>query len=107
MGVTPDGPRGPRFLLQNGVLHIAQRSGLPIAPLALEAVRRTELSSWDRFLIPHPWSRVVVVCGPLIHLPEGLAIEELEREWGPRVTAALAECEAQAAAWRAARVGRG
>ena len=46
LAVTPDGPRGPRGELQAGVLHIAQRSGLPIVPLAVEAVRRTLLDSW-------------------------------------------------------------
>ncbi len=105
LGVTPDGPRGPVHQIQAGILHIAQRSGLPLAPVAVEAVRRTRLASWDRFLIPHPWSRVTVVHGPLVFLPPDLDAEELEREWGPRLAAALADVEAEAAAWRVSRVG--
>jgi lysophospholipid acyltransferase (LPLAT)-like uncharacterized protein len=106
LGVTPDGPRGPRHQLQNGVLLIAQRSGFPIIPLAVEAVRRTELSSWDRFLIPHPWSRVVVVTGPPLRIPEGLEFEELESVWAPRVASALTAAFVQARRWRAERTGR-
>jgi lysophospholipid acyltransferase (LPLAT)-like uncharacterized protein len=103
LAVTPDGPRGPRRELQSGVLHIAQRSGLPIVPMAVEAVRRTELASWDRFLIPHPWSRVVIVLGPPIWIPSDWEAAEVEREGGSSVTAALREVEASAAAWRSAR----
>jgi lysophospholipid acyltransferase (LPLAT)-like uncharacterized protein len=106
LGVSPDGPRGPRHTLQNGVLLIAQRSGLPIVPLCLEAVRRTELRSWDRFQIPHPWSRVVVVTGPPLWIPEGPDLAELEAVWAPRVVEALAVAEEQAAAWRRERTGR-
>jgi lysophospholipid acyltransferase (LPLAT)-like uncharacterized protein len=105
LGVTPDGPRGPRRELQAGVLLIAQRSGLPIVPVAVEAVRRRELSSWDRFQIPCPWTRVVVVTGPPIHLPERLDPSRLEPDWGPRISAALDAAQAQADAWRDARVG--
>ncbi len=68
LGVTPDGPRGPRRMLQAGVLHIAQRGRIPIVPLAVEAVRRRELDSWDGFMIPHPWTRVAIVTGPPIRL---------------------------------------
>jgi lysophospholipid acyltransferase (LPLAT)-like uncharacterized protein len=106
LAVTPDGPRGPRHVLQSGVLLIAQRSGHPILPLCVEAVRRTELRSWDRFLIPHPWSRVAVAMGPPVWIPEGPDMNELETVWGPRVADALAAVEAQVAAWRRERTGR-
>ena len=105
LAVTPDGPRGPRHTLQPGVLHIAQRSGLPILPIAVDAVRRTELSSWDRFLIPHPWSRVVIVLGEPISIPPDWDAAEVERLGAPRVAAALGDVEARAAAWRLARTG--
>jgi lysophospholipid acyltransferase (LPLAT)-like uncharacterized protein len=106
LGVTPDGPRGPRHALQIGVLLIAQRSGLPIIPLAAEAVRRTELSSWDRFQIPHPWSRFAVVTGAPIWIPEGPDLDELEAVWAPRVRGALMDAVEGAKRWRAERTGR-
>ncbi len=105
LGVTPDGPRGPRAVLQAGVLHIAQRSGLPIVPLAASAVRRTRLASWDRFLIPHPWSRVAIVTGAPIHIPADLEPSMLEPQWGAQVRAGIEACEEVASAWRAERAG--
>ncbi len=103
LAVTPDGPKGPSHLLQGGVLHIAHRSRLPIVPLAVEAVRRTELSSWDRFMIPHPWSRLAVVVGSMIRIPPEADSRTLESVWGMKLTEALMEVEEQAAAWRAER----
>lgn len=103
LGVTPDGPRGPRRVLQMGVLHIAQRSGLPIRPLAAEAVRRTEFASWDGFQVAHPWSRVVLVSGDPILIPSDAVPEELEAVWAPRVTAAMDACTERAELWRTRR----
>jgi lysophospholipid acyltransferase (LPLAT)-like uncharacterized protein len=85
---------------------IAQRSGLPIVPVAMEAVRRRELSSWDRFMIPWPWTRVVIATGAPIRLPADLDPEALDRQWRPRVSAALEAVQNEAASWRAARIQR-
>jgi lysophospholipid acyltransferase (LPLAT)-like uncharacterized protein len=104
LAVTPDGPRGPRASLQPGILHIAQRSGLPIVPLAAAAVRSTRLNSWDRFLIPHPFSRVAVVVGSPILVPKDLQPGDLETTWGPIVQSALRDADATAEAWRLERV---
>jgi hypothetical protein len=105
LGVTPDGPRGPRRKLQAGVLLIAQRSGMPIVPVAMNALRQREMSSWDRFQIPYPWTRLVVATGPPIRLPDELDPSQLEREWGPMVSAAMDAVQGQADSWRIARVG--
>jgi lysophospholipid acyltransferase (LPLAT)-like uncharacterized protein len=105
LAVSPDGPRGPRRVLQTGLLHIAQRSALPISPVAFEAVRRTELPSWDRFVIPHPWSRVVVVAGDPIRIPPDASPDEIEEIWAPTVSAAMEACDACADRWRAERIG--
>lgn len=106
LGVTPDGPRGPRRTLQPGVLLIAQRSGLPIVPIAIEAQRRWELASWDRFIIPWPWTRVAVATGTPIPIPSDLAPETLDRLWTPKVSAAMEEVQTQADSWREARRSR-
>jgi lysophospholipid acyltransferase (LPLAT)-like uncharacterized protein len=105
LAVTPDGPRGPRHELQSGVLHIAQRSGMPIVPVAAEALRRTELDSWDRFQIPHPFSRVVIVVGSPLGIPREIPTEELERDWRPRVAEMMYETEEKARSWRVAQLG--
>lgn len=105
LAITPDGPRGPRRVLQGGILHIAQRSGLPIQPLGVDAVRRTELDSWDRFLVPHPWSKVVAVAGERIWIPADESADTLDDVWGPRVAAALDACSEHATRWREERIG--
>ena len=60
---TPDGPRGPLREVQPGVILAAAATGLPIQPVALAATREKELRSWDRFVVPKPFSTVHVVYG--------------------------------------------
>lgn len=63
VAVTPDGPRGPARSFAPGALVAAQRSGVPVIPLAVTATRAWRLRSWDRFLIPKPFSRVTIAYG--------------------------------------------
>ena len=64
LAVTPDGPRGPRMRAQAGVAHLALAAGVPVLPVAVSARGAILLRSWDRFLIPLPFARAVVVYGP-------------------------------------------
>jgi len=57
VGITPDGPRGPRYEVQPGVVHLAQNSGLPVIPVSTEITCKWEARSWDKFQIPKPFSR--------------------------------------------------
>jgi lysophospholipid acyltransferase (LPLAT)-like uncharacterized protein len=94
LGFTPDGPRGPRHRVQPGILLCAQRAGIPILPIAASAWPRRRLASWDRFLIPAPFARVVVVQGEPLRVPADLDATELVAQWTPRLEAAmLAVCE--------------
>jgi lysophospholipid acyltransferase (LPLAT)-like uncharacterized protein len=61
--ITPDGPRGPRMRAQRGILDIARLSGLPILPVSVSSSRAVLMKSWDRFLIPLPFTRIVVRWG--------------------------------------------
>jgi lysophospholipid acyltransferase (LPLAT)-like uncharacterized protein len=64
---TPDGPRGPLREVQPGVILAAASTGLPILPVAIAASRAKLLRSWDRFMVPLPFSTVHIVYGePLI-----------------------------------------
>lgn len=63
VAITPDGPRGPPGSFAPGVVIAAQRSGVPILPIAAAARRAWRLRSWDAFLIPKPFARVVVAYG--------------------------------------------
>jgi lysophospholipid acyltransferase (LPLAT)-like uncharacterized protein len=61
VAVTPDGPRGPARKFASGALVAAQRVGVPIVGIGVDASRTWRLKSWDRFMIPKPFSRVNVV----------------------------------------------
>ncbi|MCL2660358.1 MAG: lysophospholipid acyltransferase family protein [Acidobacteriaceae bacterium] len=58
--VTSDGPRGPAQIVKPGVVHLAQLAGARVGAFYLHPQRAWELRSWDRFLIPKPFSRVIV-----------------------------------------------
>ena len=56
--ITPDGPRGPRHSMSDGVVGIALKSGLPIFIMNFRAEKYWQLKSWDRFVIPKPFTKV-------------------------------------------------
>ena len=58
--VTPDGPRGPRYVVQPGISALARKKGVPIVPICYSAPKCWELRSWDRTKIPKPFSKVTV-----------------------------------------------
>jgi lysophospholipid acyltransferase (LPLAT)-like uncharacterized protein len=68
LAITPDGPRGPRYQVQEGVLFLAQVTGLPIVPLSYSTDWKLVLKSWDRFQIPLPFSRGDIVFGEPLHV---------------------------------------
>jgi lysophospholipid acyltransferase (LPLAT)-like uncharacterized protein len=68
VAITLDGPRGPARRAQPGALWLARQTGHPILPFHIEASRAWRLKSWDGSLVPHPWSRVVMVVGEPFHV---------------------------------------
>ena len=58
--ITPDGPRGPRHQVKPGALFACQRSNASIISIVVAASRKVTLSSWDRFYIPLPFSKVLI-----------------------------------------------
>lgn len=69
-GVTPDGPRGPRYVVQPGVIVAAALAQRPIVPLHLDFESCWRLRSWDRFIIPKPFSQVRARFGAPVPPPE-------------------------------------
>lgn len=63
LGITPDGPRGPRHQIKDGVVQLARLSGRPVVPVALVCSRGHRFASWDRFLLPLPGGRLVYSYG--------------------------------------------
>ncbi len=93
---TADGPRGPAFQSKLGPVKLAQRTGSPLGCFHLQPERAWTLPSWDRFLIPKPFSRVAVSWARSVPAPAPQATEmelELTRS---NLDAALERARAQA-----------
>jgi lysophospholipid acyltransferase (LPLAT)-like uncharacterized protein len=69
IGITPDGPRGPRMRASPGVIRAARLANAPILPTSYAVSRRRVLGSWDRFVIALPFARGVIRVGELIPPP--------------------------------------
>jgi lysophospholipid acyltransferase (LPLAT)-like uncharacterized protein len=67
--ITPDGPRGPCYQVQEGVMSLAQVTGLPVVPVAFNVNWKLSVKSWDRFQIPLPFARCEVVVGRVMRVP--------------------------------------
>ncbi len=74
--VTPDGPKGPREEIKDGILQLALHSGCPIIPVGVAASPAIRLQSWDRFLLALPFSKVIVTLGEPITLDPAQDIEQ-------------------------------
>jgi lysophospholipid acyltransferase (LPLAT)-like uncharacterized protein len=78
--LTPDGPRGPRYKIQPGFIKLAEATGAPIVPIHVRFSSAWRLKTWDRFVIPKPFSRVVVTFAEAITVPRGLDESAFENE---------------------------
>lgn len=78
LAITPDGPRGPRYALQPGVISLGQLTGLPIVPISYHYNWKISLRSWDRFQIPIPFSSAVLRMGKPVTVPRDSSEEQRE-----------------------------
>lgn len=69
LALTPDGPRGPCYVVQDGIMSLAQVTGLPILPATFNARWKIRMRSWDRFQIPLPFSRCDFVFEKPVRVP--------------------------------------
>lgn len=78
--ITPDGPRGPRRRLKEGILFLASHSGRPIVPVS-SACRKPWIirGNWTDLVVPRPFSRAVCLLGEPFHVPADLSRDELDR----------------------------
>ena len=68
VAITPDGPRGPKEIVKDGIIKLAQTTGAPIVPLFWKVKNHKILNSWDNFIIPYPFSIGVYVFGKPIYV---------------------------------------
>lgn len=74
--ITPDGPRGPREVVKPGIIELSQKSGLVIVPVSCSSQRKKIFKSWDRFLLPFPFSKVILIFGPPLKVSAYISEEE-------------------------------
>ena len=76
---TPDGPRGPRYVMSKGPIHLASLTGAPVVPVTINASRYWSIRSWDAFQIPKPFATLTLVLGDPISVPPDLDSEGIEQ----------------------------
>jgi lysophospholipid acyltransferase (LPLAT)-like uncharacterized protein len=76
---TLDGPRGPRYKVKPGPVALARGSGVPLTMFHIALEKAWVLNTWDRLIIPKPFSRVLIHFGKLIPVPADASDEDLER----------------------------
>jgi len=75
-----DGPQGPPEVIKPGLLRIARATGLPIVPAAVSPQKKWVFNSWDRFMIPKPFSKIIVRFGESVHVSKSMSKNDLEKE---------------------------
>ncbi len=78
MAITPDGPRGPSGIAQRGIFTMARKSGCALVPLGISAKPRVLAKSWDRYVIPFPFAKAVIVLGDAYRIAADATDEEEE-----------------------------
>lgn len=77
-GMTPDGPRGPRMRVKSGVVAMARMAEVAIIPVAYSCRRRVVMDTWDRLIVPLPFTRGIFLWGEPVRMPAGASAEEVE-----------------------------
>lgn len=68
IAIVPDGPKGPRYRVKFGVIELARRTGRPIVPVTFSSSKKKIFNSWDKFLLPFPFSKGVFIWGEPIYV---------------------------------------
>lgn len=76
--MASDGPLGPPFEIKTGTAIMARMAGAPIVPIVCAASSARTMNTWDHFMIPKPFARVVVAIGEPIDVPRDLPMSEIE-----------------------------
>ncbi len=96
VGITPDGPRGPRMRAGAGVVTLARLAGVPLLPVTYSVTRRRLAGSWDRFVIALPFGRGVFVWGEPIAVPrdaDAAAMAVIRKAFEDRLTALTTQAD--------------
>jgi lysophospholipid acyltransferase (LPLAT)-like uncharacterized protein len=78
MGMTPDGPRGPRMRAKRGPVQLAKIAGASLVPITWATSNRFVFDSWDKFILPLPFGRGALIWGDAIPVPEDADAAQME-----------------------------
>ena len=78
IGLTVDGPKGPRGQVQQGATELSRLASCAVVPISNTARGRKLFGSWDRFQVPAPFARVIVEYGEPLRVPDGAGAGERE-----------------------------
>ncbi len=79
LAFTPDGPRGPSGVVQSGIIVLAKKSGAALIPVGVAANRCWLAPTWDRYMVPFPFSKCVVYFGSPIFVSKDAEDDEVEK----------------------------
>ena len=80
IAITPDGPKGPKYIVQEGTVALARLSGVPVVPVTFAASKKKVFGSWDAFNLPFPFSRGLFVWGEPFYVAKDADMEEARLE---------------------------
>ena len=80
LAVTPDGPQGPKYVVQMGVIELARQTGASILPVTYSASRKKVFNSWDNFIVPFPFSKLIYLWGEPLLVPRDIDKDGLEEK---------------------------
>lgn len=98
VGITPDGPHGPRMRASDGIVNVARLSGAPVIPATYAVNRRKLLGSWDRFIVALPFARGVVLWGEPIQVARDQEAEPARQRIEDALTALCDQADAMVGA---------
>ena len=78
IGITPDGPRGPKEIVSEGIIKIAKSSKVPIIPVGFWSSNNFKLKSWDSFLITLPFSKCSFVWNKALEIPHNIQENQIQ-----------------------------
>lgn len=94
VAITPDGPRGPAEVMQPGAPTLARMTGAPVLLVGVASKPCLRIGSWDRTVIPLPFSRGAMVWDGPLYASRDDDLEALARDWAARLSAVTRRAEA-------------
>lgn len=80
IAITIDGPKGPAFKVKKGVIYLAQKTGSPILPVVVSFERYKRINSWDKLIIPLPFTKGEIRLGQEVKISQSEDLEDARKK---------------------------